>query len=117
MLNIYPLRATNIDANFDKSCNKKLSDENLKYIAGSIPMNAEIVAAWEANIAARDYFIDILKQINAIVENKNGKWICLSLTKSGHPHHPTRLSYNKMTFNTFDIETYISKFQKLQSQP
>ena len=116
MLNIYPLRATNIDANFDKSCNKKLSDENLKYIAGSIPMNAEIVAAWEANIAARDYFIDILKQINAIVENKNGKWICLSLTKSGHPHHPTRLAYNKMTFNTFDIETYISKFQKLQSQ-
>lgn len=117
MLNIYPLRATNIDANFDKSCNKKLSDENLKYIAGSIPMNAEIVAAWGANIVARDYFIDILKQINAIVENKNGKWICLSLTKSGHPHHPTRLAYNKMTFNTFDIETYISKFQKLQSQP
>lgn len=112
MLNIYPLRATKIDNNFDKSCNKKLSDENLKYIADSIPMSAEIVAAWGTNIVTRDYFIEILRQINEIVSNKKGKWVYLSLTKSGHPHHPTRLAYDKMIFAPFDIETYFTKFQK-----
>ena len=111
MLNIYPLRATKIDNNFDKSCNKKLSDENLKYIADSIPMSAEIVAAWGTNIVKRDYFIEILGQINKIVSNKKGKWVYLSLTKSGHPHHPTRLAYDKMIFAPFDIETYFTKFQ------
>ena len=40
MLNIYPLRATKIDADFDKSCNKKLSDENLKCIDNTIRTSA-----------------------------------------------------------------------------
>ena len=42
MLNIYPLRATNIDANFDKSCNKKLSDENrMRYEGGQYFVKSE----------------------------------------------------------------------------
>lgn len=107
MLNLYPLRATKIDSTFDSECDCNLLNENLKYINRRIPDGAEIIAAWGTNITKRRYFADILSQINAIAKKKNATWVALSLTKSGHPHHPTRLAYNKMTFESFDMDNYI----------
>lgn len=112
MLNIYPLRATKIDKSFDQNCNYTLSEENLQCISNSIPENGEIIAAWGTNITSRGFFIDLLSQINNIVKAKNGKWITLSLTKGGHPHHPTRLAYDKMTFEPFDIDSYIASLKR-----
>lgn len=112
MLNLYPLRATKIDENYDSVCNDSISNENLKYIEDRIPEGAEIIAAWGGMITARDYFISILNQINNIVKKKNAKWIALSITKKGHPHHPIRLSYEKMTFEPFDVDNYLSNLSK-----
>lgn len=107
MFNIYPLRATKINDDFPDLCDNVVCDCNLEYIRERIYDGAEIVAAWGIHICDRDYFISILEKINDIVEEKNAKWICLSKTKNGHPHHPTRLAYDKMTFEIFDMNEYL----------
>lgn len=112
MFNIYPLRATNIDDNFPHSYDPKIKEENLKYIQERIYEGAEIVAAWGTHIQDRDFFIELLDEINNIVKEKKAHWICLSKTKYGHPHHPTRLSYDKMTFEFFDMDKYIQNNKK-----
>ena len=107
MFNIYPLRATKINDDFPDLCDNVVCDCNLEYIRERIYDGAEIVATWGIHICDRDYFISILEKINDIVEEKNAKWICLSKTKNGHPHHPTRLAYDKMTFEIFDMNEYL----------
>lgn len=107
MFNIYPLRATRIDSEFHDVCDNEICELNLKHIKERIYEGAEIVAAWGTHICDRPYFVDILEKINDIVKGKNAKWICLTKTKEGHPHHPTRLSYNKMTFEPFNMDEYI----------
>jgi hypothetical protein len=113
MLNIYPVRATQIDESFDAACNESISNRNLELISQRIQEGTEIVAAWGSHICDRDYFTDILIKINDIVKSKKAHWVVLSLTKFGHPHHPTRLAYDKMTFDSFDVDTYISKILKV----
>ena len=83
---------------------------NYQYISERIPKGAEIIAAWGSHIQDREYFVTALKQINEIVKRKNAKWICLSKTKKGHPHHPIRLAYNKMTFENFDMDEYLELY-------
>lgn len=107
MFNIYPLRATNIDDTFPTTYDQRICNDNLNYIRDRIYEGAEIVAAWGTHITDRDYFFEILDRINNIVKEKNARWICLSKTKYGHPHHPTRLAYDKMTFEAFDMDEYI----------
>lgn len=111
MLNIYPLRATKIDSAFPKKCDVDICAKNLHYIEKTIYKSAEVVAAWGSHIRDRDYFIDILDQINRLLKEKDATWLCLSVTKGGHPHHPTRLAYNKMTFDFFDMDTYIQNMR------
>lgn len=108
MFNLYPLRATIIKQDFPKDCDKKVCELNYQYISERIPKGAEIIAAWGSHIQDREYFVTALKQINEIVKRKNAKWICLSKTKKGHPHHPIRLAYNKMTFENFDMDDYLT---------
>lgn len=112
MLNIYPLRSTRIDKNFSRVLDRDICDVNLQYIEKRVYEGAEIVAAWGTHICDRDYFFPILRMINNVVKEKGARWICLSKTKSGHPHHPTRLSYRKMTFELFDMEEYLNKMDK-----
>lgn len=112
MFNIYPLRATKIDENFPLVCDDYVCEMNLKFISDRINADSEIVAAWGTHIYDRDYFVSMLKEINAVVKDKKAKWICLSKTKYGHPHHPTRLAYDKMTFELFDMDEYITKIEK-----
>lgn len=107
MLNLYPLRATKIDDNFHKACDNEICNLNFKYIRERIYDNARIVAAWGTHINDRKYLIDILDKINQIVKEKNAEWICLKKTKYGHPHHPIRLEYDKMTFEAFDVDEYV----------
>lgn len=109
MLNIYPLRATVIDDTFDAECNNALIEENIKCIEKRIDKGAEIIAAWGTHICDRKFFVESLMLINEIVKRKNAKWIVLALTKQGHPHHPTHLAYEKMTFEAFDVDDYINK--------
>ncbi len=112
MLNIYPLRATKIDNNFPNISDDTITNFNLQYINERIYEGAEIVAAWGTHIRDRNYFLTMLEKINEIIKKKNATWICLSKTKYGHPHHPTRLAYNQMTFEVFDMNEYIQKMKR-----
>jgi len=112
MLNIYPLRATKIDRSFPLVCDNEICALNLRWINDRIHKGSQVVAAWGTHIRDRAYFIDLLKAINDIVKEKKASWICLSKTKYGHPHHPIRLSYEKMTFESFDMDEYIRNMEK-----
>ena len=107
MLNLYPLRATNIEKGFPKKYDQNVCELNYQYIKERVSKGDEIVAAWGTHICDRAYFIEALKQINDIVKQNGATWVCLSKTKHGHPHHPTRLAYDKMTFEKFDMDYYL----------
>ena len=107
MFNLYPLRATKINTDFPEVCDDNICKLNYQYINERITKGAEIVAAWGTHISDRAYFVSALKEINAIVKQRGAKWVCLSRTKYGHPHHPTRLAYDKMTFEEFNVDDYL----------
>ena len=107
MFNLYPLRATKIKSDFPVVCDENICKLNYQYISERIPKGSEIVAAWGTHISDRAYFVSALREINAIVKQRGAKWVCLSRTKQGHPHHPTRLAYDKMTFEEFDMDEYL----------
>lgn len=70
---------------------EKIIIENVNYIEQRIREGMEIVAAWGSHINDKTFFVNALEEINKVVRKKKAKWICLSKTKDGHPHHPTRL--------------------------
>ena len=112
MFNLYPQRATKIKINFPKECDVEICKLNYQYISERITENSEVIAAWGTHILDRDFFVSALRQINSIVKQKNAKWICLCKTKYGHPHHPTRLAYDKMTFESFDMDEYLDEISR-----
>lgn len=112
MLNIYPVRATKINNNFLNSYDEREMRENLKYVKNIVMCNKDVVASWGTNITDTNYFIKSLVEINKIVDKAGAKWLCLARTKYGHPHHPTRIAYDKMELNLFDMNSYIKSLQK-----
>jgi hypothetical protein len=57
MLNIYPLRATELDGKYPKEADEALVEKNLRYISERIKPGDEIIAAWGGHIDDRDYFL------------------------------------------------------------
>ncbi len=107
MLNLCPIRATKINnCLFDTYCEQEMTT-NLKYIKSVIKKEQNIVAAWGCHISDKNCFLQSLIEIDKIVDSTEAKWVCLSKTKSGHPHHPTRIAYSNMDLMPFDIKTYI----------
>lgn len=109
MFNVYPLRATRIDNNFPYICDEDIISRNVQYFKEKINEGDKIVAVWGTHICDRDYFTKSLKYLDNAIKEAGAEWICLAKTKSGHPHHPTRLAYNKMTFESFDMDSYLNK--------
>jgi hypothetical protein len=107
MLNIYPMRATELDSKYPKEADEALLEQNLRYISERIKQGDEVIAAWGTHICDHDYFLKTLIHINEVIKAKSAKWICLKKTKDGHPHHPTRLAYDEMEFALFDMDKYI----------
>ncbi len=107
MLNIYPVRATELDSKYPKVEDEALVEQNLRYISERIKQGDEVIAAWGTHICDHDYFLRSLIRINEVMKAKSAKWICLKKTKEGHPHHPTRLAYDEMEFAPFDMDKYI----------
>ena len=108
MLNIYPVRATKLDNSFPRERDESIASNNLQSIECRIKSDDIIIAAWGTQILVRPFFIDSLIEINDVIKREKAKWLCLSKTKDGHPHHPTRLAYNNMTFEEFDMDRYIA---------
>lgn len=113
MINLYPQRATHIH-NMDKVINTQKHKENIFHISQIInkvelPV---ILGAWSERIVERKYLFSCLESIYDITKELNIKWLKIGeLTKSGHPRHPSRTSYNQ-SFTEFNIIDYISNFKK-----
>lgn len=114
MLNLCPVRATKISDDFGKLYSEKEMLKNLEYIKSVVKNGQNIVAAWGCHITDRSCFLRSLTEINKIVNGANAKWVCLSKTKSGHPHHPTRIAYSKMDLMPFDMKSYIDSLNNKQ---
>ena len=112
MLNVYPVRATQMDgktrggAQLSHSFDKSIHEENLCHISQYISKECLLVAAWGVSIRKRAYFMQLLRDINEIAKEKGVRWHCFGKTKAGHPSHPSRLPYNNKPMD-FDIDAYL----------
>ena len=113
--NLYPQRATNPDDlpyRSNSSIIKTNSDLIYNYISDSKQL--DVWVAWGQMIEKRSYLIKSLSKIAIKLEPLNPNWIMIgSTTKSGHPRHPSRISYRK-TFSSFDIYEYMNKLKDNQ---
>lgn len=109
MLNICPQRSTDPNGMLTEA-DKITSQRNLSEIENILKSgNADIWAAWGENIEKRTYLKESLREIIAISKKYNCTWLKADKdTKSGHPHHPTRLSYDTKLVK-MDIDDYINK--------
>lgn len=109
LVNLYPLRKTS-PSKLPKWKNKNIYYENLSLIINFISKEEGPViwAAWGKDISLRTYLRESLKLIHKSVEKFQTEWIHFgSLTKDGHPRHPSRVSY-RWNFSGFDIENYVA---------
>lgn len=109
MLNLYAQRTT-YPNHLHQELNIELHNENLKHILQiiSIKNNVSVLAAWGEKISARSYFPFCLQSIYEAIAKSKLEWFKIGEkpTKSGHPRHPSRISYSN-AFTPFDISTYI----------
>ena len=113
MLNLYPLRSTNPTR---LPCKKKDGsiEKNIAQIIkiAKTEKRPHFWAAWGQNISLRGYLLESLKDIFDVSKTIGVKWLHLgSLTKSGHPRHPSRLSY-EWKLNQFDVAGYLTSFTR-----
>jgi len=117
MANLYPRRSTipgNLPAHAMKASMARNIAEILKH--AEIEEAPRFWAAWGVNIVIRDYLVEALQTLNAEIEKIGGLWYCYGdRTKSGHPKHPSRLSY-EWVFQPFDMNTYIEKLDEALSR-
>ena len=70
-----------------------------------------VCCCWGNSITTRSYLINSLKLICKNLENVDYFHLG-SLTKGGHPKHPSRLGYNS-SLNKMDINQYIHNFTNI----
>ncbi len=105
MLNLCSQR-TSDPKHLDNSLDSELHNKNLAEVSEIIQSNpsAVVCAAWGSPIKVRRYLKDCLSKIRHV---KESDWKTLgSLTKDGHPRHPSRLTKN-IHLQDFDIDTYL----------
>jgi len=112
MLNLYPLRTP-----FPKELkefDQNIHIQNINQIKIIIKNYNEIniLAAWGNNIFIKDYLLNCLFEINESLNNLKINWLQIgTLTKEGHPRHPSRVGY--INLEKFEIENYIKKWNKI----
>lgn len=107
MLNLYPVRSTNFNA-LPEEVNTLAFTENLARIEAVVAAesNPVVWAAWGENILARNFFIASCIELFGRLERHSASWQQFgSLTRSGHPRHPSRLHY-AWDFSPFDTRNY-----------
>lgn len=113
MFNVYAQRATN-PKDMDNELNEKLHTENMKafkWILERTENRPNIWAAWGTIITKRPYLKECLKDMVAIGNEYNARWIRTGkVSKAGHPHHPLYLS-NDSVFEDFDMNDYLEKLK------
>lgn len=107
ILNLYPVRSTDFSMLPDKVDSEAFS-ENLNRIEEIIALEANPViwAAWGENIHARSYFVAAAIKLFGLLEKYGPSWQHYGpLTKSGHPRHPSRITY-AWSFSKLDTLQY-----------
>lgn len=107
MFNLYSQRTTTPN-NLHTSLDEKLHNENISQILTLLNKynDISILAAWGETIKKRKYFKKCLSDIYNKTKNKKITWLKIGeLTLSGHPRHPSRGAYLKLT--KLDIEKYL----------
>ena len=108
MLNLYPIRSTDFNA-LPSEVDAEAFTENLDRIEALVaadPMSV-VWAAWGENISARSYFVAAARELFARLQKYGPVWQHFgSLTNSGHPRHPSRLSY-AWSFSALDAQRYV----------
>lgn len=110
MFNLYPLRST-IVKKLPHKKREELINKNVEYIIKIARMEKEphFWAAWGQNIYLRVYFLESLHRIFDASKRLSVKWLHFGkLTKTGHPRHPSRLSY-EWHFQEFKIRDYLER--------
>jgi len=108
MLNLYPVRATDFNA-LPLDVNTVAFSENLNCIETLVAANpAPVVwAAWGESIHARSYFVTAARELFFQLQKYGTVWQHFgTLTNSGHPRHPSRLSY-AWSFHELDARRYM----------
>lgn len=112
MCNLYAQR-TPYTSCLHEIMNEELHKKNMstiKYLL-QIEKDFSILAAWGEIINIRSYFIFCLKEILDLTNEKDFSWFKLgSLTKTGHPRHPSRIPYNS-ELTPFDVDSYLARLQ------
>lgn len=109
MLNLYPERATDYSA-LPLEMNPEIYNSNLSIIEKIVAsqVNPTIWAAWGESVNAREYFLKAGKDLSNKLRKYKVSWMKFGeLTKSGHPRHPSRISY-EWKLSSFDIEKYFN---------
>ena len=110
MINLYPQRATCPD-DLDLNINKVIEKKNQKIIDGLMAeqKNPHIIAAWGLPILKRSYLMEALRRIEYSIRHHSPRWFHLgSLTKYGHPRHPSRTPYSSQLAD-FDLTSYVER--------
>jgi hypothetical protein len=108
MLNLYPVRKTNW-RELPIKVDLEAYESNLAFIENSVSSckSPTIWAAWGQDILGQSYFRDSCLEMFNRLSKFNPTWTHFgTLTKSGHPRHPSRLSY-KWKMSQFNVGAYL----------
>lgn len=107
MLNLYPIRATDYER-LPLTTNQTAFTENIEAIVSALAAykRPTVWVAWGESISARTFFIKAVQALGERLKESSVKFIRFGpLTRSGHPRHPSRLSYS-WHFSSFDMDKY-----------
>lgn len=109
MLNLYPVRATNFRT-LPSKVDQRAFVENLKAIDAVIAAerNPTVWAAWGESILHHDFFQQACKHLIVRLKKYRVSWLRFgAMTASGHPRHPSRISYS-WSFFALDVDSYVA---------
>ncbi len=109
MFNLYPQR-TPYPKRLPRNATMQLVHQNCRYLKKVLTKTEKIflLAAWGSSIELRPYLPGCLKLLTKEIKSQNTTWLKIgSLTKNGHPRHPSRASY-KEKLQHFDIDAYLA---------
>lgn len=108
MLNLYAQRTPN-PKKLDAILDEKLHQDNIAQIKAILEKHkpVAVLAAWGNTITLRKYLNRCLTDIHKITKKGNVDWAKIAdFTKKGHPRHPSRARYSKLT--GFDLDEYLT---------
>ena len=117
MLNVYPVRSRQV-ADLPKRPHASAISENEVAIGGTVSKFSalHVWAAWGDDIDRREYLVAAARSLIARLSAQNAVWVHYgSLTKRGHPRHPSRLSYS-WTFSNFSAKSYSARYNESPPQ-